>query len=83
MNSCVKTLQLIGIQKLSKQVATVIGSITILTGLFRVIVIGAHHFLFGDARTNMRSALNPLQILVLVLGKSYLPSTHIAHLLMT
>jgi hypothetical protein len=31
----------------------------------------------------MKSALNPLQILVRVPDKSYLPSTHIAHLLMT
>jgi hypothetical protein len=31
----------------------------------------------------MKSALNHLQILVRVLGKSYLPLTHIAHLLMT
>jgi hypothetical protein len=83
MSSCVKTLQLIGIQKLSKLVDMAIGSITILTGLFRVIVIGAHHFLSGDAKTNMKSALNHLQILVRVLGKSYLPLTHIAHLLMT
>ena len=58
MSFCVRTQQRIGIQKLLRLVAMEIGSITILTGLSLVIVIGALHFLFGDVKTSMRSVSN-------------------------
>ena len=57
-NSCARTLPLIGIQKPLRQVVTVIGSITILTGHFREIDIGVRRYLSGAAKTNMKFVLN-------------------------
>ena len=51
-------LRRIGTQKQSKMVAMEIGSITILTGLYLVIVIGELRCQFGAAKTNTRCALN-------------------------
>ena len=59
INSSERTRKLIGIQRRLRLVAMAIGLQTILTGRFRVIVIGAPLFQFGDARTSTKFASHP------------------------